>query len=99
MVSAMGLTKRKEGRTMRNREYCTIREEYDIDGRTVYVVADDQVAWTCYREDWDAAVAEYGDLDSVESYVEFCRRTGYLRHDAPEAHQKIIDMGADWNWA
>jgi len=97
----MGLTKRKEGRTMRNRitEYCTVREAYEVDGRTAYVVADDQFAWSCWKEDWDAAVAEYGDLDSVEDYAAFCRRAGYLRHDAPEAHQKIIDMGADWNWA
>ena len=84
---------------LRISEYCTVQEAYEVGGRTAYVVADDQVAWTCYREDWDAAVAEYGDLDSVESYVEFCRRAGYLRYDDPEAHQKIIDMGANWNWA
>ena len=86
-------------RTMKNSEYCKVQEAYEVDGRTVYVVADDQYAWTCYCEDWDAAVAEYGDLDSVESYVEFCRRTGYLRHDAPEVHAKVLAMGANWNWA
>ena len=84
---------------MRNRDYCTVREEYDIDGRTAYVVAGDQFAWTCWREDWDAAVEEYGDLYSLESYIAFCRRAGYLRYDDPEAHEKIIAMGANWNWA
>ena len=88
------------GIDMKNREYCQVREEYEVDGRTAYVVADDQVAWTCWKEDWDAAVEEYGHLDSVESYAEFCHRAGYLRYDAPEAHQKIIEMGAtNWNWA
>jgi len=96
----MGPTK-QEGMKMRNRitEYCTVREEYEVDGRTAYVVADDQVAWTCWREDWDAAVAEYGDLDSVEDYAAFCRRTGYLRYDAPEVHEKVLATGANWNWA
>jgi len=84
---------------MRNRDYCTVREEYEIDGRTAYVVADDQFAWTCWKEDWDAAVEEYGHLYSLESYAEFCRRAGYLRYDDPEAHEKIIAMGANWNWA
>ena len=81
-------------------------EQMELDGRAALIVRDGQVAWDCWKDDFDKAVEELSSEDvdweedeaELKAYDRLCELVPYLHRSYPEAHDKIVAVN-DYNWA